>query len=57
MKINPHKFRHTVGTLLADEGLSAVEIAETLGDGVEVTTRHYINDSAIRVKKCNKQNV
>ncbi len=39
--VTPHVMRHTFGSLLASRGVSIYKIAKWLGDGVEVTQRHY----------------
>jgi integrase len=39
--VTPHVMRHTFATLLASRGVSIYKIAKWLGDGVEVTQKHY----------------
>lgn len=39
--VTPHVMRHTFASLLASRGVSIYKIAKWLGDGVEVTQRHY----------------
>lgn len=39
--VTPHIMRHTFASLLASRGVSIFKIAKWLGDGVEVTQKHY----------------
>ncbi len=39
--VTPHVMRHTFASLLASRGVSIYKIAKWLGDGVEVTQKHY----------------
>lgn len=39
--ITPHVMRHTFASLLASRGVSIYKVAKWLGDGVEVTQKHY----------------
>jgi integrase len=41
--ITPHSFRHGVGTLLAADGLSAVQIAQALGHHQWRTSERYVH--------------
>jgi len=54
LKLNPHKFRHTLGNLMADNGTTIKVIAETLGDSIEVANRYYTNDAENRKKEASK---
>lgn len=39
--VTPHVMRHTFASLLASRGVSIYKVAKWLGDGVEVTQKHY----------------
>lgn len=39
--VTPHVMRHTFASLLASKSVSIYKIAKWLGDGVEVTQKHY----------------
>ena len=39
--VTPHVMRHTFASLLASRDGSIYKIAKWLGDGVEVTQKHY----------------
>ena len=54
LKMSPHKFRHTLGNLMADQGVSDMVIAEVLGDGTEVVRRYYANQAEKRKKSASE---
>ena len=55
LKINPHKFRHSVGNNMADINRSSLTISNYLGDGIEVVNKHYANDSNRRVRQASEK--
>ena len=46
-----HRFRHTLATELLEEGASFEEVADVLGDSVEVVKKHYAKWSRGRQKR------
>ncbi|GEM_PF-4854217 len=44
MHITPHKFRHTLATLMVKSGESIVTVADAIGDGIEIAYKFYCND-------------
>lgn len=53
-KCHPHKFRHTVATMLLQNGVSLQDTAKLIGDNPETVARFYLHSTDDAVMKAGK---